>query len=62
AGGGEDLHQVVDALVGMVLEQREAARARKDWPTADALRDRLHQAGLVIEDGPHGPRWSLNPR
>ncbi|WP_344055328.1 cysteine--tRNA ligase, partial [Streptomyces thermoalcalitolerans] len=32
AGGGEDLHQVVDALVGMVLEQREAARARKDWP------------------------------
>ncbi|GAT83945.1 cysteinyl-tRNA synthetase [Streptomyces sp. F-3] len=58
---GGDLHQVVDALVRMVLEQREAARARKDWPTADALRDRLNQAGVVIEDGPHGPRWSLTP-
>src|SRR5262249_52311122 len=31
---GEDLHGVVDTLVGLVLQQREAARARKDWATA----------------------------
>src|SRR5690606_10065435 len=65
AGGGdrgEDLHGVVDTLVRMVLEQREAARARKDWPTADAIRDQLNQTGLVIEDSPQGPRWSLGPR
>jgi cysteinyl-tRNA synthetase len=56
---GEDLHGVVDSLVRMVLDQREAARARKDWATADALRDQLNQSGLVIEDSPQGPRWSL---
>jgi cysteinyl-tRNA synthetase len=59
---GEDLHGVVDSLVRLVLDQREAARARKDWPTADAIRDRLGQAGLVIEDSAQGPRWSLGPR
>ncbi|WP_225320975.1 DALR domain-containing protein, partial [Streptomyces luteolifulvus] len=55
---GEDLHGVVDSLVGLVLEQREAARARKDWATADAIRDQLNQSGLVIEDSPQGPRWT----
>jgi cysteinyl-tRNA synthetase len=63
AGGkGDDLHGVVDTLVRMVLDQREAARARKDWTTADALRDQLGQSGLVVEDGPQGPRWTLGPR
>ncbi len=59
---GEDLHGVVDTLVRMVLDQREAARGRKDWGTADAIRDQLNQSGLVIEDGPSGPRWTLGPR
>ncbi|MEU9555682.1 cysteine--tRNA ligase [Streptomyces fumanus] len=59
---GEDLHDVVDSLVRLVLDQREAARGRKDWATADAIRDRLSQAGLVIEDSPQGPRWSLGTR
>jgi cysteinyl-tRNA synthetase len=59
---GEDLRHVVDSLVRLVLDQREAARARKDWPTADAIRDQLAQSGLVIEDGPQGPRWSLGSR
>ncbi|MFE3524123.1 cysteine--tRNA ligase, partial [Streptomyces sp. NPDC059161] len=48
--------------VRLVLEQREAARARKDWATADAIRDQLTQSGLVIEDSPSGPRWTLGPR
>jgi cysteinyl-tRNA synthetase len=58
-GRGEELEGVVDGLVRLVLEQREAARARKDWATADAIRDQLGKSGLVIEDSPHGPRWSL---
>ncbi|MFF4606929.1 cysteine--tRNA ligase [Streptomyces sp. NPDC001339] len=60
AGRGEDLHGVVDSLVRLVLEQRQAARSRKDYATADAIRDQLQQTGLSIEDTPSGPRWSLS--
>ncbi|PJE97442.1 cysteine--tRNA ligase [Streptomyces carminius] len=61
-GRGEELNEVVDSLVGLVLEQRQAARVRKDYATADAIRDQLQRAGLVIEDTPAGPRWELGPR
>ncbi|MEV7468472.1 cysteine--tRNA ligase [Streptomyces kronopolitis] len=57
---GTDLHGVVDSLVRLVLEQRQAARSRKDYATADAIRDQLQQSGLAIEDTPAGPRWSLS--
>lgn len=60
--GGEhgDLHTVVDALVALALDQRAAARARKDWVAADAVRDQLKQAGIVVEDTPQGPRWTVS--
>ncbi|WEH33220.1 cysteine--tRNA ligase [Streptomyces sp. AM 4-1-1] len=58
---GQELHGAVDTLVRLVLEQREAARGRQDWATADAIRDHLRRSGLVIEDGPGGPRWTLGP-
>lgn len=32
------------------LEARAAARAAKDWATADAVRDQLRDMGLMIED------------
>jgi len=59
AAQGAELRQAVDALVRLVLDQRQAARARKDYATADGIRDELKQAGLVIEDTPSGPRWEL---
>ncbi|MGH3312309.1 MAG: cysteine--tRNA ligase [Streptomyces sp.] len=59
AGRGGELHDAVDALVRLVLDQRQAARARKDYATADAIRDELKQAGLLVEDTPSGPRWEL---
>ncbi|MBC6459244.1 cysteine--tRNA ligase [Actinomadura sp. HBU206391] len=59
AQGGDDLHSVVDALVAVTLEQRQAARARKDYAAADAIRDGLSAAGILVEDTPHGPRWEL---
>ena len=49
----------VDALVAVALEQRKAARARKDYAAADAIRDQLAAAGIVVEDTPHGARWEL---
>jgi cysteinyl-tRNA synthetase len=59
ASGGPDLHAVVDGLVAVALEARQAARARKDFAAADAIRDSLTAAGLVVEDTPRGPRWTL---
>jgi cysteinyl-tRNA synthetase len=50
---------VIDALVHVALDQRAAARARKDYAAADAVRDQLTAAGVVVEDTPDGSRWSL---
>ncbi|GAA3386615.1 cysteine--tRNA ligase [Cryptosporangium minutisporangium] len=58
-GASEDLRSVVDSLVAVALEQRQAARARKDFGAADGIRDQLKDAGIVVEDTPAGPRWSL---
>jgi cysteinyl-tRNA synthetase len=60
AGGeGDRLRVVVDGLVGLLLDQRAEARARRDFATADAIRDRLTKAGIVVEDTPAGPRWTI---
>ena len=59
ASAGDDLKPVVDGLVSALLEQRAQARARKDWPAADAVRDTLKTLGLKVADTPAGPRWSL---
>ncbi|HET7355697.1 MAG TPA: cysteine--tRNA ligase [Nocardioidaceae bacterium] len=55
----EKLSTAVASLVGGLLEQRESARKAKDFATADAIRSRLAEAGIEIEDTPQGPQWSL---
>ena len=55
----ERLERAVDVLVAGLLEQRQAARAARDFSTADALRDRLTAAGVEVEDTPTGPTWNL---
>ncbi|HET8560598.1 MAG TPA: cysteine--tRNA ligase [Marmoricola sp.] len=60
AGGSDErLHHAVDVLVQGLLEQRAEARRAKDWPTADAIRDRLAAAGVEVEDTAEGPRWTI---
>lgn len=59
ASAGDELEPVVDGLVMAMLESRAAARAAKDWATADAIRDTLAGLGLEITDTPDGPTWSL---
>ena len=55
----DDLRGVVDALVTVAIDQRQAARDRRDWQAADAIRDRLHAAGVLIDDTPDGTRWTI---
>ncbi|MFX1250281.1 MAG: cysteine--tRNA ligase [Promethearchaeota archaeon] len=45
----EDM-SLVNALMDLILEVRQDARAKKDWTTADKIRDRLGELGVVIED------------
>ncbi|GAA2567940.1 cysteine--tRNA ligase [Pseudonocardia hydrocarbonoxydans] len=47
------------ALVEELLAQRTAARAQRDFATADEVRARLTAAGISVEDGPDGPTWTL---
>ena len=58
-GAGDRLRDVVGPLVKLTLQQRDAARARRDYATADAIRDGLEEIGVLIEDTPEGPRWEL---
>jgi cysteinyl-tRNA synthetase len=48
----------MDGLIKLALEQREAARLRRDFAAADAIRDQIAALGVVVEDTPNGPRWS----
>jgi cysteinyl-tRNA synthetase len=54
------LTDTVDHLVRLALEQRHAARERKDYAASDAIRDSLAAAGVLVEDTPSGPRWKLD--
>ena len=45
-------------LMDLVIEIRAAARKAKDFATADLIRDRLAEAGVVLEDRPDGTGWS----
>jgi len=56
----EDGNDMLDGLVHLVNEQRQEARKRRDFGTADQIRDRLSEIGIVIEDTPEGSRWKLN--
>ena len=55
-GGRRDL---LDGVVDMLLEQRRHARAARDFATADAIRNRLEDLGVTVEDGVDGSRWRL---
>jgi len=51
---------VLDGLISLALEQRQSARARKDFAASDAIRDQLAALGVVIEDTAAGTRWSIS--
>jgi cysteinyl-tRNA synthetase len=55
----ERLTSAVDVLVRGLLDRRQAARAAKDFATADNIRDQIAAAGIEIEDTAAGPRWTL---
>jgi cysteinyl-tRNA synthetase len=54
--------EVDDALraeVEQLLRDRATARAARDWPAADRIRDRLNALNVVVMDGPDGATWRM---
>ncbi len=51
--------ELVDGLVGYLIELREEARKEKAFARADAIRDRLAGLGVALEDTPEGTRWRV---
>lgn len=47
----------IKGLLNMILQVREEARKKKDWDTADSIRDRLEKLGFEIQDTSNGPLW-----
>jgi cysteinyl-tRNA synthetase len=43
-----------------LLEQRDRARAERDWPTSDRLRDELADLGVKVADTPQGQTWLID--
>jgi cysteinyl-tRNA synthetase len=50
---------VFPAVLDLVLDLRERARAARDFAAADMVRERLAAVGIRIEDRIGGPRWHL---
>jgi cysteinyl-tRNA synthetase len=53
--GGE----IVDDLMQLLFDLREALRKKKEYELSDEIRARMKEAGLVIEDTAEGPKWKL---
>lgn len=47
----------LDQQIEALIQQRDTARAQKDFATSDALRSQLLQMGIILEDTPQGTRW-----
>ncbi len=51
--------EAIAGLMDIILEERQAARAEKNWAKCDALRDRLATLGIRVKDTQEGCEWSL---
>ena len=56
--GGESDNGALDAVMQLVLDLRQDARANKNWAVSDQIRDALAAANISIKDGKDGSSWT----
>jgi cysteinyl-tRNA synthetase len=49
----------LDGLMNLIINLRHQARANKDWPTSDKIRDSLDELKIQIKDGKEGTTWNF---
>lgn len=57
----KDIPSFLPPLMALILEVRGRLRAAKQFDLSDFIRDRLGQAGIIVEDTAEGPTWRPNP-
>jgi cysteinyl-tRNA synthetase len=57
AGGGND--ELAGKLMGLIIELRAGARTKKDFATADRIRQVLTELNITLEDRPGGTEWTI---
>ena len=56
---GNGSTELLDQLMNLIIEVRQTARQRKDWATADKIRDRLNQLNIELQDTRHDVTWKI---
>ena len=60
AGSSDGREEAYGKVVDMLLQQRDKAKANKDWATSDLIRNELTALGFEIKDTKEGSEWRLN--
>ena len=60
--GEAEMEEALPKEAEELIKKREEARKAKDWARADALRLKLREMGVVVEDTPQGVRWRLEKK
>ena len=58
--GNKAREEAFGAVVDMLLQQRQQAKAEKNWALSDQIRDRLAELGFEVKDTKDGFSWTLN--
>lgn len=52
-------NKTLGTVMELVLKMRQQAREQKDWNTADAIRDKLNEAKIIVKDNKEGATWKI---